>query len=505
MSTIGEKYQRCLEKMKEISTLSSVGGLLAWDQETKMPERAGNARAEQSAVLAGVIHERFIDPELGDLLHELHERAEELSDDEAVIVREKLRDYEKSTKLPAELVQELARLSSLSQSAWIKARMKSDFASFAPWLEKTVAIKRRQAEAYGYEDNPYDPLLDDYEPHMTVKELDPIIENLRKGLVPIVSKIIHADASIETDFLSRPCPIMDQKAVCKEIMGIMGMDPNASRLDESAHPFSIGISSPVDVRITIRYQEDNLVGSISNVMHEGGHALYEQGIDERFVGTPLGESVSLGIHESQSRLWENIIGRGRAFAHFILPRLQEVFPDALGGVSPEAFYRGINKVASTPIRVDADEVTYNLHVVLRYELEKALINDELRVADLPAAWNEKMRGYLELTPKDDAQGVLQDTHWALGMFGYFPTYSLGNLCASQFWSALKKDIPDVNDRIARGECATILPWLREKIHHNGRRYTTMQLVKRVSGEGLSASHFLDYLMEKYGEIYGIGW
>lgn len=468
-----------------------------------MPEQAAEARAEQSSVLAGVVHEKFIDPFLGEWLLELSHNSDSLSATEAAIIRERLRDYEKAIKLPPDLVQKLAHTSSSAQSVWIKARKESDFSKFAPWLEKMVGLKREQAEAYGYEDCPYDPLLDDYEPHMTSAELDPILESLRDGLVPIVAAIRESSVKVDDGILRRRYPATKQELFCREIMKIMGVNTRASRLDKSAHPFCAGIHSPTDVRITTRYDEQYLPQALYSVMHESGHCLYEQGLDEKFVGTPLGESLSLGIHESQSRLWENMVGRSKSFVAFLFPKLRSQFPEAMTGITHGHFYHAINRVVPSTIRVEADEVTYSLHVILRYEIEKSLLDDEIRVKDLPHVWNEKMRKYLGIVPKNDAEGVLQDTHWASGIFGYFPTYVLGNLYGAQFWDALKRDLENVDSMMEHGELASILQWLHNHIHRHGRRHPATELIKRATGKKLSAEYFLNYLKGKFGEIYRI--
>ena len=499
-----ETYSRCLQRMKEIAALGAAAGLLGWDQETMMPKRASKARAEQSAALAGVIHERFIHPSIGEMLRQLADSPSDLAADHWVNVREWLHDYEKATRLPTELVKELAKTATLSQRAWITAREKSDFGIFSPWLKKMIGLKQRQAEAYGYEDIPYDALLDDYERGMTDKLLRPVIEEVRKGLVPMVAAIGESKLRPDVSFLARSYPEPKQEELCRELMAAMGVDEKASRLDRSVHPFCCGLD-PTDVRITTRYNKKWLPQALYGVMHESGHALYEQGLEEKHSGTPLGEAVSLGIHESQSRLWENMIGRSRPFVSYIFPRLKKRFPTSLRGVGPEGFYRAINRVVPSPIRVEADEVTYNLHIALRYEIEKGFIAGEVRVDELPELWIEKMKRYLGIRPKNDAEGVLQDTHWAQGLVGYFPTYLLGNLYAAQWWHKLSKDIRVAEKKISRGEFGPILDWLRRNIHRHGRRYNAMELVERVTGRPLGASYFLNYLKKKYGRIYGVKW
>lgn len=498
-----ELYKACAQRMKEIHALAQVAGVIGWDQETMMPEKGIEARAEQEAVLSGVIHEKFISPELGDMLKKLND-CTDLSEDEKICVREWIRDYEKSVKLPSDLVKELSRVASLSQHAWIKAKKESDYKAFAPWLKRTVDLKRRQADAVGYKDVPYDALIDDYEPHMTVSLLDPIVDEVKKDLVPIVQSIESSPVKIDKQFLRRSYPEAAQESLNKRVMEWLGLDMNACRLDRSAHPFCSGIA-PTDVRITTRYGEHGFPEPLFGVIHESGHALYEQGMDLKYEGTPLSEAVSLGIHESQSRFFENIIGRGRSFTKFLLPKLKKTFSKQLAGIGEEKFYCAINEVKPSLIRVEADEVTYNLHVILRYELEKALMSRDVTIEDLPDAWNEKMEKYLGVRPLNDAQGVLQDTHWPQGLFGYFPTYMLGNIYAAQFWFKLKKDIRQVESFISKGELTPVLKWLRANVHSQGRRYTALELVERATGEPPTSRYLIEYLKEKFGKIYKIKW
>ncbi len=495
-------YQACLSQMRETSAIGSAAGVVSWDQETMMPPAADGVRAEQMAALAGVIHERIVDPRLGKNLRALTKRPAGLTGAQRACVREWLRDHERSAKVPAVLVQEIARTASLSQAAWIKARKASDFAAFAPWLKKMVELKRREAKAIGYKKHPYDALVDGYEPGMTVAQLDPIIGGLLQGLVPIVKAIAHAPRKNSDALLRKDFPEAGQEAIGREVMQAIGVDLDASRLDRSAHPFCCGMA-PTDVRITTRYATNWLPQALYGVIHESGHALYEQGLPVKHFGTPLCEAVSLGIHESQSRLWENVIGRGLPFVQFLLPRLRRLFPRQLKGVTAQEFYRAVNRVGASPIRVEADEVTYNLHIALRYELEKGLLEGSIRVPQLPKLWNARMRSYLGITPRNDAEGVLQDTHWAQGLIGYFPTYLLGNLNAAQLWMALRRDVKGVDSRIRSGDFSPILGWLRTNVHQHGRRYRPAELIRRATGRAPDPNFFLDALRAKYGEIYGI--
>jgi len=497
-----KKYPELKRRMKEAQAIGAASGLAGWDQETMMPPKAAGSRAEQLAALAGVYHEKTTEPAIGRLLRKLTKDGKGLGSGERACVREWMRDYRRATKLPVDLVRELAKVTSLAQDAWIKARRASDFGSFAPWLKRVVALKRREAKCLGYKGHPYDALLDAYEPEMTVEMLDPIIEGLREGLVPIVAALLGARKKPDSRVLTRRYPEALQEELCREVMGIMGVDREASRLDRSAHPFCCGMA-PTDVRITTRFNERWLPQALYGVMHESGHALYEQGLPMKQHGTPLAEAVSLGVHESQSRLWENMIGRSLPFVKFIHPRLKKRFPAQLAGVGPRELFRALGRVEATPIRVESDEVTYNLHIVLRYDLEKALLVGDIGVRDLPGLWNDRMKELLGITPKDDAHGVLQDTHWAQGLIGYFPTYLLGNLNAAQLWHRIRRDVPAVDSKIAKGSLGPILKWLRERVHRHGRRFPPAELIRRATGRPLSPGYFIEYLKGKYGEIYDI--
>lgn len=496
-----KRYDELAARVRDITSLGGAAGIVSWDQETMMPPKAIGVRSEQLSVLSGLIHEQFTDKKIGQALRNLWRNRAELTSTQSLCVRLWLRDYEKVTKIPQDLVRELALVESRSHNAWTTARKNDDFKTFAPWLEKLIRLKMRQAEAVGYKKIPYDALLDDYEPFMTAEELDPVIENLRQGLLPIVEAIRTSGRKIDNSFMKKRYPERDQEVVCLEIPSILGLDMACSRLDRSAHPFSLAVA-PTDTRITTRYDERWLMQSISSVMHETGHALYEQGLPEKAYGTPLGESVSLGIHESQSRFWENHIGKSPEFCEFILPKLKRAFKTQLRGISLKKFYDGLNKVEATPIRIESDEVTYNMHIVIRYELEKAFVNGDIKVKELPGLWNERMKKYLGITPRNDAEGVLQDTHWPQGLIGYFPTYSLGNLYAAQWFDRMKRDIPSFDKMVAKGDFSKILGWLRENIHRHGRKYTAAELVKRVTGRKLDAKYFLNYLNDKFGKIYG---
>ena len=500
---MNKAYREVEQHMRETSAIGSAAGLVGWDQETMMPPKAAGSRAEQSAALAGVIHEKIVDPAIGRALKSLSKNPKDMSEAEKVCVREWLRDYMRAVKVPTELVQEIARVTTLAHEAWIRARKTSDFKVFAPWLEKIMRLTRKEAEHIGYEEHPYDALLDHYEPGMTVRQLDPVIAALQRGLAPIAKRLIGSKERPDTSLLRRRYPEADQEAICREVIKLMGLDMDAARLDRSAHPFCCGIA-PTDVRITTRFDERWLPQALYGVIHESGHALYEQGLPEKSFGTPLAEGVSHGIHESQSRLWENLIGRGLPFVRLIHPMLKKRFPSQLSGVSARDLYRALGRVKSTPIRVEADEVTYNLHIALRYKLEKGLLVGKIKVRDLPGLWNEGMKELLGIKPRNDAEGVLQDTHWSQGLIGYFPTYLIGNLAAAQLWAAIRREVPCAEAMIARGKLSPVLEWLRTRIHRHGRRFSPAALIERATGESLNQRHFLDYIKTKYGGIYGIG-
>ncbi|MBI2193430.1 MAG: carboxypeptidase M32 [Planctomycetes bacterium] len=497
-------YEKLLTRLKELHHLGSISGLVSWDQETYMPPKAGADRAEQLALLSSLIHQRLISDEMGELLETLRAPAEsgELGAEAAVNVRELRRTYARKKKLPTELVEEISRTRSLAQQAWVKARQASDFPLFKPWLEKTVELQRQVAVLYGYKQDIYDALIEDYEPGMTVAELDPIFAEIRSRTVPLVAAIVRSGRRPDRAILSRRYPIEQQKAFGMEIARAMGFDFEAGRLDTSAHPFCSGLTVR-DVRMTTRYRETDPLSSLYGIMHESGHGLYDQGFDPRHAGTPMAEAVSLGIHESQSRLWENLVGRSRAFWTFALPRFKAAFPGIAGDLDLDTITWAVNEVTPSLIRVEADEVTYNLHILLRFELERDLLNGRVQVSDLPGIWSDRMAAYLGLRPPDDARGVLQDIHWSFGLFGYFPTYTLGNLYGDQFFETARRDLPDMDDRVARGDFQPLREWLREKIHSQGMRYKAKELVERVTGKPPASDAFLNYMERKFGELYGV--
>lgn len=498
-------YPELIRRLREIHTLRGISAVVGWDEQVFMPPKGGEARAKHSALLATLEHDRQADPALGECLRACTNDPK-LSPAQKALVREARRDYDKATKIPGALVREISEVSVKAHAVWVEARKRNSFRSFAPLLSRLVRLRKDEAKALGFPKGgvAYDALLNQYEPGATVRELDPIFAQTREMTIAVLRRIAESRPRLrrpDISILKRRFPIEGQEKLCSLLLNFMHFDLKAGRLDRSVHPFTTGIDIQ-DVRITTRYEERWLPGSLFGTIHETGHALYEQGLPLAHAGTPLGEFLSTGLHESQSRLWENQIGRSRAFWTFLFPKLRGLFRDTLKNVSLDDFYASINVVRPSFIRVEADEVTYNLHIIVRYELEKALFAGDIEVKDLPIVWNAKMKEYLGIVPRTDAEGVLQDTHWSLGSFGYFPAYLLGNLYAAQWMATLHRDFPDLDKRLARGDFLTVKKWLNEKIHRHGRRYSASELCRRVSGETLNPEHFGKYLKVKYGLLYG---
>jgi carboxypeptidase Taq len=500
MASTESIYRSLIAELREISLLSSVGGVLGWDERTQMPRRGAAHRGDQLAMLATLIHQRLASPRMGEWLLQLE--SESLDDNAKVNVRETRRKYDRAVKLPESLVQEEAKISVLGQQAWAEARKKSDYASFAPWLEKIIPLKLQRAKCLGYAVHPYDALLDEYEPGETTANLTSVFASLRDPLVELIGKIKDSPRKTTAAILERIYPSAAQEKLAREAAGAVGFDFEAGRLDVSVHPFCSGLG-PGDTRMTTRYDENYFSDAFFGVMHETGHGLYNQGLLTEQYGTPLGQPVSLGIHESQSRMWENLVGRSRAFWRFFWPKTRAAFPQVLVDVSEDQWYRAINDVQPSFIRTESDETTYNLHILLRFELEQAMMTQELSASDLPGAWNEKMRKYLGITPPDDARGVLQDVHWSSGGIGYFPTYTLGNLYAAQFFETARAELGDLDTQFAKGEFSSLLSWLRQRIHQQGKRYSPNELVKVVTGRALSAEPLLRHLHAKAREMYQV--
>jgi carboxypeptidase Taq len=496
-------YKVLKERLGTVSDLSSANKLLLWDRQTYMPEGGFAGRAEEMATLSRLAHETLVDVETSKLLDS--SGVPDPSSERGALIRRALYEYERAAKLPTKLVEEITRTTTLAEKAWVEAREKSDWAIFAPHFKKILLLQREVAECFGYEDHPYDALLGSYEPGVTKAQLDEMFQEIKKGIVPLAKVIIEQSINEE----DRTLPLYgvfdeaQQEGFVRRIVSDFGYDWKRGRQDRSLHPFTLGVG-PGDVRITTRFHKAWLAPALFGTMHEAGHALYGQGINPAYARTPLYTSASLGIDESQSRLWENLIGRSDLFWSHYYPQLRERFPKNLSKIDLETFVRAINAVKPSKIRVEADEVTYNLHILLRFELEVDLLEDNLSVMDLPAAWNAKMKEYLLTTPENDAEGVLQDIHWSNGAFAYFPTYAIGNVLSVQFFSEAVETHPEIPAEIRQGRFFALQAWLRENIYRHGARYYPNELLKRVTGRRLDTAPYLRYLKSKFGELYDLG-
>lgn len=498
-----EKIALLKEKLSEIADLRAASAVLGWDQLVNMPEGAAQDRGEQIATLENIMHTKATSDEIGKLLNDLQGYMGELGPDseDARLIKVAKRDYDKQTKVPSEFVVRFARATTVGQSVWEKAKIASDFSIFKPNLEQLVELRREYAEFFKPWDHVYDPLLDDFEPGMKTAEVQAIFEKLRPEQVSLIKTIAEKE-KVDRSFLFLEYPEKGQWDFGEEVITQFGYDWKHGRQDKSAHPFttSFGIH---DVRITTRVKENYLPTAMFGTFHECGHALYEMGVSPGLNRSPLADGASMAVHESQSRMWENIIGRSKEFWTRYYPRLQEYFPTQLGNVSLDAFYRGVNAVEPSLIRVEADEATYNLHIMLRLELEIALMEGSLAVKDAPQAWNEKFEEYLGIIPPNDADGVLQDVHWSFGGFGYFPTYALGNLVSAQLWEKMSEDIDDIDGKVADADFTPILAWLREHIHVHGAKFEPQELVEKVTGSKITPEPFIRYLKKKFGAIYNL--
>jgi len=495
-----EKIQQLKTMLAEIADLNYASALLGWDQQTYMPPGGAEARGNQLALLGRLAHERGTSPELGKLLDELGPYAATLDpdSDDARLVKLSLRDYDKATRVPSSHIVDFAQATTLAQQAWVEARRKSDFSIFRPHLEKIVALRQEYAAYFPGFEHPYDALLDDFEPGMKTADVKFIFEGLRAKQVELI-KAIAAQPQVDDSFLHQPFDETKQWSFGVEVITRFGYDWKRGRQDKAAHPFTteFGVN---DVRITTRLDPNFLNPMLFGTMHECGHALYGQGVSPKLERTGMERGASLAVHESQSRLWENLVGRSLPFWEHFYPHLQQVFPQ-LENVPVQKFYKGINKVNPSLIRVEADEATYNLHIMLRLEIEIALLEGKVAVKDLPAVWNAKMQEYLGVTPPDDARGVLQDIHWSGGSIGYFSTYALGNLISAQLWEKIVQDIPDLTDQVRAGKFEALLAWLREKIHRHGAKFEPQELVQKVTGSRIDPAAYMRYLTKKFGEIY----
>ncbi len=499
---MGKNLARFKEIMGEVYDISHASALLGWDQQTYMPAGGAEDRGYQLATLAKIEHQLWTSEETGRLLEDLEKDTLPTlapdSDDARLIVL--ARDlYNKRTRVPAAWIGEFTRLTTEAQQTWMKARQNSDFSSFQPALERIVEMNREYAQFFAPYQHVYDPLLDMFEHGMTTAEVQAIFKQVRAEQVQLL-KEIAARPQVDDSFLHIPYPEKAQWDFGVEVITAFGFDWQRGRQDKSAHPFTNN-SSIDDVRITTRFEPDSGMSALFSTMHEGGHAMYEQGIDPSLRRSPLAGGTTMAIHESQSRLWENLVGRSLPFWKHFFPRIQQAFPAQLGNVDLMRFYRGINRVEPSLIRVEADEATYNMHIMLRMELEIAMMEGTLAVKDLPEAWNARMQEYLGVTPPTDALGVLQDIHWSGGMMGYFPTYALGNLVSAQLWEQIHKDLPDLDAQMEQGKFNDLLGWLREKIHRHGSKFTAQELVQRATGSKITPEPYLRYLRQKYSQIY----
>lgn len=494
-------YKKYVAYCQELQDIGSALSLMSWDQEVMMPTGGAAFRSRQIATLAGIKHEKQTSNEFFDILQELSVDGKDLNWEQKKNVELSLKSINKAKKFPKSFIQEFSQLRSEAFQSWLKSREENDFTVFSPDLERLVEKAREQTEILGYPEQRYDALIDNYDPGTTTKKPEEVFTQVKEQLVPFYQSLLEAE-SPDNSFMFNHFEDAKQWDFGVELLKQMGYDFNHGRQDKAPHPFSISFSNE-DSRVTTRIDEENFTDMTWSTIHEGGHALYEMGLLKENYGLPSGTSTSLSIHESQSRLWENNVGRSLAYWKANYSRLQALFPDNLGSVSLNDFYRGMNKVQPSLIRVDADELSYHLHILVRFEMEKALLDREIEVREAADAWVEKYRKYLAIDVPDDKSGVLQDIHWSHGSFGYFPTYSLGSFYAAQFFNQASKNIPGLEDQIAKGEMDQLLQWLKEGIHKHGMLYNSEELCKRVTGEGLNFQYFMDYVGSKYREIYNV--
>ena len=496
---MSSNYQKLVHRLEETSRLGGIMGILHWDQEVIMPVGAADSRAKQMGVLAGIIHEKNTDSIIGDLLEKLSQE-NSFNSFEKCNIKEARREYEMETKVPKSLVMELAELSSKGHQVWVKARSENKFSDFAPLLSQLIELKKRWAEYVAPKMQPYDANIDGYERGMSMADITPVFDILKFELIPLIREIQASDYKPDSTFLSGNFSIDKQETLGRTISKEMGFAFDRGRMDVSVHPFCGG-SHPTDVRITTRYRTDNFIESLYAVIHETGHGLYEQGRMKEGRDLPASEALTMGVHESQSLFWERMIAQNLPFCKRFFPLIIKTFPKNFEGISFDHFYEAVNISQPSFIRVEADEVTYPLHVILRYEIEKGLFDDSIEVNTLPEIWNSKMKEYLGVEPPTDTLGVLQDTHWSGGAFGYFPSYTLGAIYASQFYQTLNEEKPDLDKHIESGNLATIREWLNQKIHQKGRLLSVPELIKEVAGDNLNPTVFLNYLKNKYKTIY----
>ncbi len=507
--TLKDPYDKLMANARNLTILGTAASVVYWDMETKMPPKGIKLRSQQLAMLQQIIHKMTVDPEIGNLLskvekHPDYDSLNELQKRNIYLIR---KNYDEQTKLPEELVVEIARQQAIAIDVWKKAKAAKNFPMFKPELERMFELKKKAAEILMQVKDtrtPYDALVDIYEPKMTSEAIADIFASLRKGLVDVMNKCLGAPEQPEISFLNRTVPADAQRKISSELAKFMDYDvesPQAGgRIDETEHPFTTGYYD--DVRITTHYYEDNIASSLFSILHEGGHALYEQGLNPEWIYQPVGGGCSLGFHESQSRFVENMVGRSREFWTYFLPKLKELTGSTFADVSLDNFVRAINHVKPSKIRVEADEVTYCLHVIIRFEIERELFAGKLRVAELPQLWNQKYKEYLGVDIENDSEGVMQDTHWAGGDFGYFPTYALGNIFSGQILSTMEKAVPSWRDEISKGNFRNVKKWMTDNVHNYGALYDPAVLIKKIAGEEINVNPYLAYLNKKYSWIYG---
>ncbi|MGI5853981.1 MAG: carboxypeptidase M32 [Bacillota bacterium] len=499
-----EKFDRLMEILKDVSDLNKAAGVLSWDQQTYMPPAGAEARSEQLATLSKISHQIMTGEETTRLILELEPWIDTLDPDsiEALSYKRLRHEFDKIIKIPSDLIVKFAKAQGLSSNAWVKAKNESNYELFRPHLQQIVDLLKEMITYLGYQKRPYDTLLDLHEPGMVTDEIFPVFQQLKDGLIPLVKYCTSKDNQPSDAILHGDFPEKAQWDCFAEIVRTMGFDFNRGRQDATEHPFTTSFS-PNDVRITNHISPEFLAGGLFGIIHEAGHGLYDQGLPVEYEHLPIGGTSSSGVHESQSLLWENVVGRSRPFWQYFYPVLQKYFPDNrnLKNNDAEAFYRAINKVTPSLIRIDADEVTYNLHIFLRFELELEIFEGKLDLKDLPEIWNERMYSYLGIRPRKDSEGVLQDVHWSEGMFGYFPSYTLGHVLSVQIYELATKEHPSIPDEIAAGQFSTLLKWLNKNVHAHAGKYDSRELIRHITGGTLKAEPYLNYIQKKYHELY----
>jgi carboxypeptidase Taq len=503
---MSERLDGLKQRLGQLADLAHAMSLAHWDQQTMMPPQGGEARAESLATLTRISHEMFVDDETGRLLDDATAELNgaDPNGDDARLITLVRRQWDKARRVPPDLAAELARAASVGQEAWVVAREAGDFKSFTPYLERNFELARRYVECHadsGDFECAYDVLLDDYEPRLPTRDVSALFAELKAELVPVIAQIAAAEPVDETP-VHAAFPVDRQRALVREVVGLMGFDEAQWRLDDTVHPFATRIGGG-DVRITTRWDEHFFPTGLYGAMHECGHGLYEAGLPRRLRRSPVGAAESLGMHESQSRLWENMVGRGRSFCTVLAPRIAALAGGELSDLDADRLYRAVNRVRPSYIRVEADEATYALHIILRFELEQGLIDGTIAVRDLPEVWNARFEEYFGIAVDNDGDGVLQDVHWSAGLIGYFPTYALGNLIAGQLWERANADITDLEDQLAAGDLRPLREWLTQHVHRHGSKFTTAELLAREVGGPMAVTPFTSYLKAKLGDVYGL--